>query len=121
MRPFWGETILRKTHPVAFERFDSPLAAMYQTKNPPIKGGDWMVEARVRQFASLPAAKIEEADNVRAVGAICHRHIACYLFDSPRAGAKNKTTPKGGFIFGGGEGSRTPVRKRFDKTFSGRS
>ena len=27
-----------------------------------------MVEARVRQFASLPAAKIVVADNVRAVG-----------------------------------------------------
>ncbi len=25
------------------------------------------------------------------------------------------------FLFGGGEGSRTPVRKRFNRTFSGRS
>ena len=29
-----------------------------------------------KQLHLLPAAKIEVADNVRAVGAICHRHIA---------------------------------------------
>lgn len=34
---------------------------------------------------------------------------------------QNKSHPSGGFCFGGAEGSRTPVRKHFDRTFSGRS
>ena len=34
---------------------------------------------------------------------------------------QNKSHPMGGFCFGGAEGSRTPVRKHFDRTFSGRS
>ena len=67
--------------------------------------------------------------------ATCHRHIApdpagrCssraigVRFDSLLTAMYQTKNPpiKGGFSFGGGEGSRTPVRQRYDKTFSGRS
>ena len=46
-----------------------------------------VAEARVRQAASLPAAKIVVADNVRAVGAACHRinqGEALYIINSVR-------------------------------------
>ena len=57
----------------------------------------------------------------------CRRHMppACDILavrlTSRSRNQKRKTPLKGVFFFGGGEGSRTPVRKRFDKTFSGRS
>ena len=41
-------------------------------------------------------------------------HINTYLIQR-----QTKKEPKGSFVFGGGEGNRTPVRKPLDATFSG--
>ena len=50
------------------------------------------------------------------------RASAALIFTVQKSAAtKNKTTRHGGFVFGGAEWSRTPVRKHFDRTFSGRS
>ena len=48
-------------------------------------------------------------------------HLTLNGFDSPIHLTNKKTTPKGGFLIGGAEGNRTPVRKQLGKTFSGRS
>ena len=52
-----------------------------------------MVEARVvnLHFRSV-GTKIEEADNVRAVGVTCHRHVTAELFDSPLINAERPPT-----------------------------
>ena len=46
----------------------------------------------------------------------------CIWMGSIPYAQKKKTPPVGGvFFFGGDEGNRTPVRKQFGRTFSGRS
>ena len=61
-------------------------------------------------------------DGVQVLGEFSHRHIFILAGNQSLNNRKRSTVilSKLRWTYGGAEGSRTPVRKRFNKTFSGR-
>ena len=71
-------------------------------------------------FAFSPLAKIKVRLGLALAGGVHPRRIL--MGSIPQLLLINKKTPHwGGFLIGGAEGNRTPVRKQLGKNFSGRS
>ena len=81
--------------------FDSPHLAQHHTN---------------RLLAGAPGGAA-----IRSAAENCHRRDSFPPLND-QMGPNKKPAPTGaGFLFGGAEGNRTPVRKQLDRTFFGRS
>ena len=72
------------------------------------------------RFAFLPMAKIKVATSVCTGGSNSPPDCCIPIGSIPYA-PKRRATLRVALLFGGDEGNRTPVRKQFGRTFSGRS